>query len=140
MKKIVAVALFVFLVAVSSILIAGFLGNRTNNNQAGNIGSQKTAVNKTISKTAGLTLNLAEIAKHNSASDCWLLISGKVYDVTNAIGSHPGGPGTIINTCGTDATVAFSTKGRPSGNSHSPAAESMLTDYYIGDFNQKTGQ
>jgi hypothetical protein len=33
---------------------------------------------------------LAEVGKHNSAHDCWLVIHGYVYDVTSFLASHPG--------------------------------------------------
>jgi cytochrome b involved in lipid metabolism len=28
------------------------------------------------------TFSLAEVAKHNKPEDCWVVIRGKVYDVT----------------------------------------------------------
>jgi hypothetical protein len=34
---------------------------------------------------------LADVAKHNSATDCWMVINDKVYDVTSFIDEHPGG-------------------------------------------------
>eukprot|EP00276_Gloeochaete_wittrockiana_P019051 CAMPEP_0184356640 /NCGR_PEP_ID=MMETSP1089-20130417/103960_1 /TAXON_ID=38269 ORGANISM="Gloeochaete wittrockiana, Strain SAG46.84" /NCGR_SAMPLE_ID=MMETSP1089 /ASSEMBLY_ACC=CAM_ASM_000445 /LENGTH=41 /DNA_ID= /DNA_START= /DNA_END= /DNA_ORIENTATION= len=34
---------------------------------------------------------LAEISKHTSDNDCWILIHGKVYDVTDFLDDHPGG-------------------------------------------------
>jgi len=77
-----------------------------------------------------ISLTPAEIAKHNTANDCWLLIRGKVYDVTSYLPYHPGGPQTIIQYCGQDATNAFATQDK--GKPHSPNAESLLASYYIG--------
>ena len=88
-----------------------------------------TAINNTSS--SGLTLTPAEIAKHGSAGSCWVMISGKVYDLTSYLGIHPGGPGQIIPYCGKDGTRAFATKN--SGASHSSYATSLLNSYYIGD-------
>ena len=42
-----------------------------------------------------LVLDLNEIAKHNSASDCWMIINNKVYDITPYINSHPGGESVL---------------------------------------------
>lgn len=79
-------------------------------------------------------LDSKEIAKHNNAGDCWLLINNKVYNATSYIYSHPGGSEMIISYCGKEATQAYDTKniGRP----HSASADSILANYYIGDFNQ----
>lgn len=87
------------------------------------------------------TLNMAEIVKHNSKSDCWLLISGKVYDITGYFGSHPGGNSAMTPTCGKDATAAYATQnpnatGSSTRSAHSAKAERLLNNYYIGDFNQ----
>ena len=81
--------------------------------------------------SSGVLLTPAEIAKHNSAGSCWVIISGKVYDLTSYLGIHPGGPGQIIPSCGKDGTRAFATKN--SGSSHSSYATSLLDAYFIGD-------
>ena len=36
-------------------------------------------------------LDLAELKKHTSETDCYLLYNGKVYDVTEFLDEHPGG-------------------------------------------------
>ena len=92
-----------------------------------------------------ITLNTTEISKHNKSSDCWLLISGKIYNITSFFGSHPGGNGVMAATCGTDATAAYNTKdpNATSSNgrsSHSSNASNMLNAYFIGNLNQTIGQ
>ena len=79
-------------------------------------------------------ISLSELAKHNKPDDCWLMINDRIYDVTKAIGSHPGGP-AILAGCGKDATEMFFK--RPDGTAHSEKAQSMLDQYYIGDRNMK---
>lgn len=48
----------------------------------------------------------AQVAQHNTSSDCWLIVSGSVYNVTSFIPIHPGG-NAIVPYCGTDATSIF---------------------------------
>jgi len=77
------------------------------------------------------SFSLSDVAKHNNENDCWLVIDGKVYDVTSYIEKHPGG-GVIANYCGQEATEAFNTKGGK-GSPHKPVARDILKDFYIGD-------
>jgi len=81
-------------------------------------------------------LSAQEVATHNTASDCWLLISGKVYNTTSYLNSHPGGRSRIIPYCGQDATQAFQTQG--GGGSHSSGAFADLAQLYIGDIGSNT--
>mmetsp|Transcript_53061 Transcript_53061/g.168396 ORF Transcript_53061/g.168396 Transcript_53061/m.168396 type:complete len:124 (+) Transcript_53061:798-1169(+) len=74
------------------------------------------------------TYTLEECAKHNSEDDCWLIIEGKVYDVTKFMDEHPGGGEVMLSSAGRDATDDFEDVG------HSGAAREMLRDYLIGDF------
>lgn len=48
-----------------------------------------------------------EIAKHNSASDCWVIVKNVVLDLTEFLDDHPGGRESIINFAGKDATESF---------------------------------
>jgi cytochrome b involved in lipid metabolism len=50
------------------------------------------------------------VAQHASPSDCWTTISGRVYNLTSFIASHPGGVSRIIALCGINGTSAFSTQ------------------------------
>eukprot|EP00929_Paragymnodinium_shiwhaense_P000735 TRINITY_DN100971_c0_g1_i1.p1 TRINITY_DN100971_c0_g1~~TRINITY_DN100971_c0_g1_i1.p1 ORF type:complete len:151 (+),score=25.77 TRINITY_DN100971_c0_g1_i1:56-454(+) len=72
-------------------------------------------------------ITLEEIAEHNSEESCWIAVNGKVYDVTRFLENHPGGPETILEVAGKDATEEFEDVG------HSKAARKDLEDYLIGD-------
>ena len=78
------------------------------------------------------TYTLADISQHYQASDCWLAIHGKVYDVTSWIPVHPGGQ-AILEGCGKDATDLYETRPMGSGTPHSQSARSLLPNYYIGE-------
>ncbi|GAN09749.1 cytochrome b5-like [Mucor ambiguus] len=71
--------------------------------------------------------SLSEVEKHNVKGDLWLVVEGKVYNVTTFAADHPGGERAIYEEAGKDATEAFNDIG------HSEAAHEWLNDYYIGD-------
>ena len=75
-------------------------------------------------------LTSAAVATHNSASNCWIIVSGNVYNVTAYIPFHPGGTSRITNTCGQDATTVFNNRGGT--GSHSSNARSLLANYLVG--------
>ena len=81
------------------------------------------------------TLNMQEIAKHNSASNCWMVINNKVYNLTSFINYHSGGAGNILPYCGKDGTNAFNTK--DGQGSHRSGDINIMSNYYIGDLTQK---
>ena len=41
-------------------------------------------------------VDMSEVAKHNSATDCWVVIHGIVYDLTDFQRTHPGGSQIIV--------------------------------------------
>jgi cytochrome b involved in lipid metabolism len=79
-----------------------------------------------------VSYTLTEVSSHNSASDCWMAIGGKVYNVTDFVGKHPGGP-SIIGGCGKDATVLFNERPTNDMGPHPKQAEALLETFYIGD-------
>ena len=68
---------------------------------------------------------LAEVAKHNTRKDAWVIYHDVVYDITKWIPRHPG-LDTILAGLGTDITYLFDTVG------HSVQAENILLQYRIG--------
>ena len=62
------------------------------------------------SGSSGTVITAATVAQHASPSDCWTTISGRVYNLTSFIASHPGGAARIITLCGINGTSAFSTQ------------------------------
>ncbi|PCH33523.1 hypothetical protein WOLCODRAFT_141673 [Wolfiporia cocos MD-104 SS10] len=50
---------------------------------------------------------LQEVGQHNTPSSCWVIISNKVYDVTEFLPDHPGGSKIILKYAGRDATAAY---------------------------------
>eukprot|EP00906_Rhabdomonas_costata_P037645 RCo053069 len=72
------------------------------------------------------TCSLEEVKKHSSQSDCWIIVSGKVYDVTSYLSEHPGGSQILLNNAGKDATTMFE-------GIHSPSAKEKIAEFYVAD-------
>ena len=88
-------------------------------------GSAPAPAQKPVSTNLPLTLD--EVKKHNSAIDCWSIIDGNVYDLTNWVESHPGGNERITAICGKDGTSSFLGK-----HSNSNSAKSQLNRFELG--------
>ena len=82
-----------------------------------------------IASAAPVTLSAAEVARHDSAEDCWLILEGVVYDVTTFLPAHPGGD-AMLRGCGKDATWFFQQRSR--GEGHSRAASEMSAQLALG--------
>jgi cytochrome b5 len=67
-----------------------------------------------------------ELRKHNKASDCWVAIHGRVYDVTRFLADHPGGGEVISSLAGSETTSEFEDIG------HSDAARRDAAKYFVG--------
>lgn len=73
------------------------------------------------------TINLNEVAWHDTVDSCWIVIRDFVYDCTDFLKTHPGGSDVILEYAGRDATLAFI------GTGHSSAAIHSLKRYLIGE-------
>jgi cytochrome b involved in lipid metabolism len=150
-KNIVTISLTIFITTLVVVLGAAVLQNqnmpatvnsilnssqsssqtaiKTINGNTSSVGPISSAVSSSSASFSGITA--AQISAHNNINDCWVIVSGKVYNVTNFIPMHSGGANTIIPYCGKDATTAFDTKnGR---GSHSQRAQNALQTYYVGN-------
>ncbi len=83
------------------------------------------------SPAANAEYSMSDVQQHGSASDCWLVVSGSVYNVTSFIPNHPGGE-EILKGCGRDATSLFSRQPQHEG----PDAQAALTSLKIGTLKQ----
>ncbi|XP_043265083.1 cytochrome b5-like isoform X2 [Colletes gigas] len=73
------------------------------------------------------TISLDEVAWHDTADNCWVVIYDFVYDCTDFLRNHPGGSDVILEYAGRDATLAFI------GTGHSRAAKRSLERLRIGE-------
>ncbi|KAJ6941728.1 hypothetical protein NC651_007504 [Populus alba x Populus x berolinensis] len=80
----------------------------------------------------GKVFTLAEVSAHNSPKDCWLVVEGRVYDVTKFLEDHPGGDEVLLSATGKDATDDFEDVG------HSSTARAMMDEFYVGDIDTAT--
>ncbi|BAF09499.1 cytochrome b5 [Oryza sativa Japonica Group] len=73
-----------------------------------------------------------EVSKHNDRKDCWLIIAGKVYDVSPFMEEHPGGDEVLLACTGKDATADFNDIG------HTATAKELMPQYCIGEVDAST--
>jgi len=69
-------------------------------------------------------ISLSEVSQHNSRTDCWSVIDGKVYDLTDYVSNHPGGSSVSV-ICGIDGTYIFD-------GQHPSSYLGLISSYQIG--------
>lgn len=72
--------------------------------------------------------SMADIAIHSSEVDCWTIIDGNVYDLTQFINEHSGGRRAILGLCGKDGSADFHDAHGKGGR----AQTAVFTKYKIG--------
>ncbi|XP_057783629.1 cytochrome b5-like [Salvia miltiorrhiza] len=74
----------------------------------------------------------SDVSAHKTSDDCWVIINGKVYNVTSYLDEHPGGDEVILGQAGNDASQEFEDVG------HGSAARLMLDEFYVGEVDPTT--
>lgn len=97
------------------------------------VASSSSTTAETNTQTSTKELTVVEVAKHNVPTDCWSVVNGKVYDLTQFVNKHPGGAKNIELMCGKDGTSAFTGQ---HGSSGRPNNE--LSNYLIGNLSGAT--
>ncbi|AEC10735.1 Cytochrome B5 isoform C [Arabidopsis thaliana] len=77
-------------------------------------------------------ISFHDVAKHKCKNDCWILIHGKVYDISTFMDEHPGGDNVLLAVTGKDASIDFEDV------NHSKDAKELMKKYCIGDVDQST--
>lgn len=75
------------------------------------------------------TLTHAEVEKHSSEKSCYVTIGANVYDITEFLDSHPGGPELILDYAGKDVTDILKDE---ISHTHSDSAYEMIEEFLVG--------
>ncbi len=113
------------LLLTSIFLLSGCGGKSPASTTRTNSTNQNTQATSQTGIAASFTLD--EIKQHATKQDCWMAISGNVYDVTDFIKSGMHNP-AIVQGCGIDATSLFDGVEKHS----QPKAQDLLPQYFIG--------
>lgn len=52
-------------------------------------------------------ITVDQLQQHNAVDDMWMVLCGKVYNVTPYISYHPGGASILLKGAGKDGTLLF---------------------------------
>ncbi|XP_020264968.1 cytochrome B5-like protein isoform X2 [Asparagus officinalis] len=114
--ELIAMALVIALILFGSLLFFPRLSKK----------GATTSSNTKLSTEGVKTYTKGEVSMHNTRDDCWIIVKGKVYDVTPYVFEHPGGD-AILNNAGGDSTEGFY------GPQHATRVFDMVDEFYIGD-------
>eukprot|EP01065_Artemidia_motanka_P050014 TRINITY_DN8459_c0_g1_i1.p1 TRINITY_DN8459_c0_g1~~TRINITY_DN8459_c0_g1_i1.p1 ORF type:complete len:765 (+),score=207.80 TRINITY_DN8459_c0_g1_i1:72-2297(+) len=79
----------------------------------------------------------AEVAKHCTPSDCWVIIGDGVYDLTDFAPSHPGGAAIVTDEAARDCTKPF-LQAHPESIMELTMGRAGLAAAYKGDIDRST--
>ena len=70
--------------------------------------------------------NLKDVAVHNKVDDCWIIVDGKVFNMTEASKGHPS-----MFTCGGDGSANYH-------KNHGPVIRSRMDPFFIGKLDDES--
>lgn len=88
-----------------------------------------TADESTMTATKEYTREDVALRDGKNGNPTWIIIRDMVYDVTDYLDEHPGGPELVTDFAGRDGTKDFDDFG------HSGAAMELLKKFKIGELN-----
>jgi len=68
----------------------------------------------------------AEVRRHCTEEDCWIIVDNGVYDVTEFFPNHPGGSEVLFAKAGEDCTKEFY------GDQHPDTVPTTLEQFLVG--------
>jgi len=95
------------------------------------IWQQKAQSNNLLATSTATADLFIQVSAHNKISDCWMVINGHIYDITNFFGQHPEGDQIMLKYCGKDGSTGFNTKDSLVAKAHSTIAQTLLKQYLI---------
>lgn len=75
------------------------------------------------------TFTRAEVEAHSSDNDCYVIVGDNVYDVSDFVESHPGGPELVMDWAGKDITAILKDA---DSHTHSESAYEILVESLVG--------
>ena len=82
--------------------------------------------------TPNRRITSAELKLHKTRSDCWTVLDGKVYNITQYLAYHPGGEKILMSAAGKDCTTTFS-KYHRWVNGHAMLSNCIVGTYALAD-------
>ncbi|KUI55333.1 Ceramide very long chain fatty acid hydroxylase SCS7 [Cytospora mali] len=75
------------------------------------------------------TFTRADVEAHNSTKSCYVTVGDNVYDVSDFVDSHPGGPELVLDWAGKDITAILKDQ---DSHTHSESAYEILAESLVG--------